>query len=367
MKTEADKVNQQIGVREIARLANVSIGTVDRALNGRKEISEKTRQKILRIAEKYGYRPNLSARALAAAGTNLRVGLCIPRELHYFYDQLREGIISEARRLRHIGLEIVYRPVERLGDDDVTVVRSLLDEGLRALILTPGDPTGLVPVINEAENERNVRVVCVASDSSQSARSTAVSVEPRLNGSLAGELMAKFLPARSTVAIITGMLQTEDHLLKVKGFQESFSVECPDGVVTEVIEGHEDEVETFQRCRNLLEREPALSGIYVSTVNCLPVCRALYAAGRAGSVRLIATDLFAEAAPYINDRTITAAIHQRPYMQGQVALRLIVDHFVTGEKLPATRYLSPIVVLRSNLRLFREISRAGKELSAIRL
>ena len=32
------KPGEQIGVRELARLANVSNGTVDRALNGRKEV-----------------------------------------------------------------------------------------------------------------------------------------------------------------------------------------------------------------------------------------------------------------------------------------------------------------------------------------
>ena len=110
-------------------------------------------------------------------------------------------------------------------------------------------------------------------------------------------------------------------------------MECVGGVVTEVIEGHEDEAETFQRGRNLLENDPNLAGIYVSTANCLPVCRALYATGRAGLVRTIATDLFAEAAPYIhNHGTITASIHQRPYMQGQVAVRLIADTSSPGSR-----------------------------------
>lgn len=44
---------KQVGIREVARLARVSTGTVDRTLNGRKEINEKTRQNILKIAEEY--------------------------------------------------------------------------------------------------------------------------------------------------------------------------------------------------------------------------------------------------------------------------------------------------------------------------
>ena len=53
------------GVHDIARLAKVSIGTVDRALHGRPGISLATRERILRIARKVGYTPNPTARALS--------------------------------------------------------------------------------------------------------------------------------------------------------------------------------------------------------------------------------------------------------------------------------------------------------------
>src|SRR5581483_10442931 len=49
---------EKVGVREIARLAKVSVGTVDRALNGRPEVSESTRKRVLEIAAKHGYTPH---------------------------------------------------------------------------------------------------------------------------------------------------------------------------------------------------------------------------------------------------------------------------------------------------------------------
>ena len=352
-------MKKRVGVREIARLANVSIGTVDRALNDRKEIGEKTRERILKIANKHGYQPNLAARALSVGRRSLKVGVCIPREIRYFYDQLRDGILDEARRFRHLNLEVLYEPVDRLGDDEASAIHDLLDRDIKALVLVPGDPEAGGPLIHFTETVADVRVICVATDSSRSCRSTIVCVEPRLNGTLAGEFMAKLLPHGSRVAIVTGMLSTEDHAKKVVGFLESFPAECPGGVVTQVIEGHEDEAETFRKCQDLLRGDSCLSGIYVSTANCLPVCKALHAARRAGDVKVIATDLSAEAGQYIENRTITASIYQRPYLQGQIAVRLIADHFATGERLPRTRYLSPAIVFRSNLHLFRELSGAG--------
>src|SRR5215472_13543770 len=92
------------GIHLIAQMANVSIGTVDRALHGRGGIKEATRHRILQIARQIGYTPNLAARALAVAKASARVGVCIPREIHFFYDQLWNGILDESHRVEQLGL-----------------------------------------------------------------------------------------------------------------------------------------------------------------------------------------------------------------------------------------------------------------------
>ncbi len=51
-----------------------------------------------------------------------------------------------------------------------------------------------------------------------------------------------------------------------------------------------------------------------------------------------------------------ASVYQRPFMQGQTAVRLIVDHIVNGLPFPPACYLNPLVALRSNLCMFREVS-----------
>ncbi|MGH8210326.1 MAG: LacI family DNA-binding transcriptional regulator, partial [Steroidobacteraceae bacterium] len=278
----------KIGIQEIARLANVSIGTVDRALHGRKDISEVTRRRILRIAKDLGYKPNLAARALSVGGPAIRIGVCLPRELHYFYDQVRSGRLAEARRVEQRGVDIVYRPVERLGSGEVERIKDLLADRVQVLTVCPGDPKALAPVINAAE-EKNIRVICVATDAAASHRSTVVCVDPEVNGRLAAELMAKFLAPDSEVAVITGMFQTEDHRKKVEGFSAAFPEFCPGGKVVEVVEGHDSEEETFRKVFALLERRKNLKGIYVSTANCLPVCHALGAKGLYGAIKLITT------------------------------------------------------------------------------
>lgn len=349
---------KKTGIHEIARLADVSIGTVDRALHGRKEISENTQRRILRIAKELGYRPNLAARALSVGHPAIRIGVCIPREIHYFYDQLRAGFVTEARRFEQLGVEIVYRRTERLGVGEPEALKELLALNIQVAAICPGDPASLCSLINQAE-DRGIRVICVASDAPHTARSTVICVNPALNGHLAAELMARFLPPKAEVAIITGMLQTEDHRKKVEGFSEKFRQFCRGGRLLEVVEGHDDEDETFQKVYALLGRHKTLAGLYVSTANCLPVCHAIGARGLHGKMKLITTDLFKEMVPYFEKGTVLASIHQRPYVQGQIAVRLSVDYLANERPIPPTYYLTPHIVMRSNLHLFREIRRDG--------
>jgi len=349
---------QRRGIHLIAELANVSIGTVDRALHGRNGINESTRERILQIARQISYTPNLAARALSASKARFRIGVCIPREIHFFYDQLWSGVLDEARSAAQLGAQFVNRPVRALGEGDAKAFKELVKIGVNGIILTAGNPQRLRPLIDDAE-EKGIRVVCVSTDAPESRRSSIVCVEPWLNGRLAGELMGKFVPRGSRVAVVAGMLNTEDHRKKTDGFSEAFPRHCPGGKIASVIEGHEDEDESFQKTFDLLGHDPTLAGLYVNTVNCLPVCRALGARGLAGKTKLITTDLFAEMSPYFAKGTITASIYQQPHRQGQMAVRLMVDHLTSKVPFPPTVHLSPGVVMSSNLHLFREIRLAS--------
>src|SRR5580704_192900 len=342
------------GIHLIAEMANVSIGTDDRELHGRGGIKDATRQRILQIARQIGYTPNLAARALSVTKASSRIGVCMPREIRFFYDQLWSGVLEEARRLQQLGVEFVTRPVQTLGQDDTEAFKELIATGVDGIILTAGNPKDLTPLINDAE-ENGIAVVCVSTDAPESRRSTVVCVEPWLNGCLAGELMGKLLPPGSKVAVIAGMLTAEDHRKKTDGFSDTFPRHCTGGKIAAVVEGHEDEDESFQKTFDLLRRIPTLSGLYVNTVNCLPVCRALGARGLAGKIRLITTDLFAEMSSYFQKGTITASIYQQPHRQGQLAVRLMADNLTSKVPFPPTVHLSPGVVMSSNLHLFREI------------
>lgn len=59
-----------VGIKDIARMAGVSVSTVSNVVNGKKNVGEETRSRVLRICEDMGYYPNATGRSLKRGGSN---------------------------------------------------------------------------------------------------------------------------------------------------------------------------------------------------------------------------------------------------------------------------------------------------------
>ncbi|MBW8351032.1 LacI family transcriptional regulator [Bacillus sp. IITD106] len=59
-----------VGIKDIAKIAGVSVSTVSNVINGRKNVGKKTRERVLQICEEMGYQPNLIGKSLKSGRTN---------------------------------------------------------------------------------------------------------------------------------------------------------------------------------------------------------------------------------------------------------------------------------------------------------
>lgn len=82
-----------ITLKEIAEKCDVSITTVSNILNGKSNVSENTKERVLKVIRETGYRPNYMARGLRASKTN-SVGLIIDDLTEFSSPQIIDGIMS---------------------------------------------------------------------------------------------------------------------------------------------------------------------------------------------------------------------------------------------------------------------------------
>ena len=127
---------KEITLKEISKRANVAISTVSAVLNNSKNCfaGEKTRKKIIKIAEELGYHPNLLSRSLKNGKTNT-VGLIIP---HLYYSlitldvELLESLLWEQGYHLFIG----YTKNDQKKEEDL--IREFLSRRVDGIIFVIG-------------------------------------------------------------------------------------------------------------------------------------------------------------------------------------------------------------------------------------
>ncbi len=123
-----------VTVKDIAEAAGVSITTVSLVLSGRKcRVSQKTREKVLRIARELDYQPNHLARSLVTRKSHT-IGLIIPDISNHFFSELAKGVEMEAQSS---GYNIIFSNSNEDGAKDIKNVRLLINKSVDGLIIVP--------------------------------------------------------------------------------------------------------------------------------------------------------------------------------------------------------------------------------------
>src|SRR6478736_967896 len=88
-------------IRDVARLAGVSISTVSLALNGTGPVSRETYQKVRGAALAAGYAPNSLAQSLSIGRTRL-IGMVMPDVSNPFFGRLLKEVERLALEKNHL-------------------------------------------------------------------------------------------------------------------------------------------------------------------------------------------------------------------------------------------------------------------------
>jgi LacI family transcriptional regulator len=121
-------------IRDVARTAGVSVGSVSRALNGGKNVSARVARDVAAAAEKLGYQPDLQARSLRTRTTGM-VG-CLVSDLA---NPLYASIVQAAEaRLREAGLLMIVGNTANDPARERAMVAAFRSRRLDGMLVAPG-------------------------------------------------------------------------------------------------------------------------------------------------------------------------------------------------------------------------------------
>ena len=335
---------------DLADALGISTGTVHRALHNHAGVSPLTKARVEQMAKSMGYRPNLAARYLSRR-QKLRVSINTLKGTTSFWDEVRAGVQKEAQSLSMSTVDLDFRTYPHLGDGEAEAFEEAVRSGASGIITFSSHPQQMRARIRRAMRAQ-IPVVCVATDAPGTGRLAVVSIDTLVSGSLAADLLGRFLRGTGKVAVTLSDSAITEHAEKCRAFRDTLKAFYPEIVLVETIEEHDEVAEAYDKSRRLFSTHPDLAGIYVSTEASIPVLQAAKDSGILSRLAVITTDLFPELVEHIRAGDVLATIYQRPHTQGRMALR-VLHQFLAEGSCPAYQVtLAPHLVMRGNLDFF---------------
>lgn len=323
-------------IKEIAALAGVSRGTVDRVLNNRGSVNPATAQKIQEIAEALDYKPNRAGLVLAAQKKKLKLGVILFTTSTTFFVDVVKGIDEKAEELAGYNCTVITRQIPYCVGEQLKAIDELLAQEVNGIAIAPYNDERIRARINELYDQ-GIPVITFNTDIENSKRLAYVGSNYERSGETAAGLLRLMTQGEVNIGIITGSPNILCHSERVTGFAERLKPFSDRIHIIDIAEAHDDELESYEKTIQLLKVHPEINALYYSTGSVYGGCRGVITMGLQKKVLILAHDMVPTTRSLLEEDIIAATICQQPEFQGSQPLSLLFAYLTTGE-LPEKEY-----------------------------
>lgn len=339
-----------VTIRQIAAVAGVSRGTVDRVLHNRPGVKPEIAEHVRRIAADLGFEPNRAGKILAAKKRPIRIGCFLPGEGNAFFEDVVKGFRKAEQEFSDFGVSVEVRSV---GGYDVAAhagaIEDLVKEGCAALCVCAAD----VPEVRAAVNrvvDAGVPVVAVNTDLTDTKRLCYVGCDYLEGGRTAAGLLCLMAVDRLNLLIVTGSLKMRGHNERIRGFSRTLRERGVPYRLVEVFESLDNDEHAYRMTREALLAHQDINCVYVTAAGVAGVCRAVSQLREPGTLHVLTYDVIDSTKQWVRDGVIDFTIGQEPEEQGYRAIALLFDYFVNDRSAPPPDYITQTVIkIRENL------------------
>lgn len=335
-------------LEDVAREAGVSLATVDRVVNRREGVRDKTIARVESAIGRLGYRADPAAARLAR-NLDSHFLFILPTGANTFMNMLAEQVAKTAEWMTPQRGFIDIQHVDVFDPDRLGEALESVEAGYNGVAVVALDHPRVRAAIDDL-TQRGVVVVTLVSDVPSSQRLHYVGIDNPAAGRTAATLMGRFLSARGgKIGVIVGSMTLRDHAERHFGFHQALNADFPALTLLPAAEGRDDNDRTFEVTSKLLQREPDLIGLYSAGAGNRGIAAALEAANRSRDVVWIAHELTVHTRRFLLQRTIDAIINQDPGHEARSAARILLAQRCGEALLPEQERIRIDIFLRENL------------------
>lgn len=249
-------------VHDIAAEAGVSLATVDRVLNARPGVRQKTVDKVEAAVQRLGYVRDVTAANLARSRV-YPLMFIVPEGPNSFMRGLEAEIRSAMQRSSVERTSIMIETVPPFDAGAIVRVLDAIDPAQVAGVALVATDTAEVSAAVDRLIDKGVHVATLVSDLSESRRTHFCGIDNLAAGRTAAGLIGRFCSGRSgKVLVVAGSMTLSDHMDRASGFAAVLNFEFPCLEIVGPVATNDEADRVCQTVRGALDTDPDIIAIY---------------------------------------------------------------------------------------------------------
>ncbi|MCV9389064.1 LacI family DNA-binding transcriptional regulator [Reichenbachiella ulvae] len=341
-------MKSKITIKEIAKKAEVSIGTVDRVLHNRGRVAEETKERVMKIAREGNYSSNVYARSLKLNRV-FSIAVILPQRNAYWAKH-SDGVAKALEEFDYLTTKLYEYDLESEGQDGIEgVLEQVLQDEPDGIVIAPIFLNENSPVIQKL-NESKIPVVQVDSEIELSNCISFIGQDAFQSGLMSGNLLDEGYSDDYAVYVITFQavhLYNKSVVNRIKGLESYYKNKenAPEIININLerdLRGVADILEEMKSSGKKIRLFVPNSGSYLLASDLAPIKKQL-------QLRMIGYDLIDMNKHFLRDGIINYLIHQQPRQQGYKAIQALHQHLLLKAEVKKEQFLPLDIITKENL------------------
>ena len=339
--------NIRYRIKDIAQLAKVSVGTVDRVIHNRGEVSVESRRKVEETIAKVGYKPSIFSSSYAGL-KSYKLVIILPQ--HHdgdYWDLCEQGIKKALFELSKIKITVnffLYNQLDPVHCDEIFALAFL--ENADAFLIGPVFQEETKRFAHKL-TENNIPYVFIDNMVESSAPMAFFGMESYSCGIIQARMLINCMLPGIDIAVMSYLLTNDnsyiENVSKKNGFISHIQSCSPQ---TKILYSHcftENEEENWKLMDHFFQENLNIGGVVVFNSRAHIVASYFHMKG-CKNIRIVGSGAIPNNINWLKDGYIDFLIAERPEYQGYMGIRAILEFFSRKIK-PKVNNFTPIDIL----------------------
>lgn len=347
----------KIRIKDIAERSGVSVGTVDRVLHNRPNVSKPAREKVEKALAEMDYKPNMYASALAYNRSYTFYCIIPKHESEAYWEEIEEGAMAatENRRDFHIYLKMIY--YKRFDTDTfVSTTTACLKENPDGVIVVPSK-LDLTRQFTDELHQRNIPFILLDSFMPDLKPLAFYGQDSFQSGYFAARMLMLIAQEETEIMMMkqmrNGNVASKQQENRETGFRHYMHDHYPDIKITEVNLSLDDDRQQYDAVLDsFFKTHPHVHHCITFNSKAHLVGEYIQRSNRR-NLQIMGYDMVPKNEECLKQGSISFLIAQHAYMQGYACVQTLFDAIVLKKQVNPVNYMPIEILTRENVAFYR--------------